>query len=77
MTTQFAGEQRKFAASLPEEGVKYDGDKNRLELIPPEMLTAIGSILTFGAEKYADRNWEKGQPLSRYLDSQLKTAIDA
>jgi len=25
-----------------------------------------------GALKYGDRNWEKGQPLSRYLDSALR-----
>ncbi len=25
-----------------------------------------------GATKYGDRNWEKGQPLSRYLDSAMR-----
>lgn len=25
-----------------------------------------------GAVKYGDRNWEKGQPLSRYLDSAMR-----
>lgn len=25
-----------------------------------------------GAIKYGDRNWEKGQPLSRYIDSALR-----
>lgn len=47
------------------EGRKDDQGKNRLELIPPELLTAIGSILTFGAEKYDDRNWEKGMDWGR------------
>lgn len=25
-----------------------------------------------GAVKYGDRNWEKGQPLSRYIDSAMR-----
>lgn len=25
-----------------------------------------------GATKYGDRNWEKGQPLSRYIDSAMR-----
>jgi hypothetical protein len=28
--------------------------------------------LEFGAKKYGDRNWEKGQPLSRYYDSAIR-----
>lgn len=47
------------------EGRKDDQGKVRLELIPPEMIFAVGDILTFGAEKYADRNWEKGMSWSR------------
>ena len=42
------------------EGTKHDQGKLRLDLIPPEVERALGEILTFGAEKYADRNWEKG-----------------
>jgi hypothetical protein len=50
---------------LPAEGVKYDKDKVRMELIPPEIELAIGAVLTFGAKKYNDRNWEKGMKWSR------------
>lgn len=28
-----------------------------------------------GAVKYGDRNWEKGQPLSRYLDSAIRHLV--
>jgi hypothetical protein len=28
--------------------------------------------LELGATKYGERNWEKGQPLSRYLDSAMR-----
>ena len=47
------------------EGLKYDGDKNRYDLLPPELLEATADILTFGAKKYADRNWELGMKWSR------------
>ena len=46
-------------------GTKYDQDKPRFDLIPPESLFAIAEVLTFGAQKYGDRNWEKGIRASR------------
>jgi len=42
---------------LAKGGHKDDQDKVRMELIPPEMMEAVGDILTVGAKKYADRNW--------------------
>lgn len=47
------------------EGVKFDEGKVQLELIPPELFTAVGTVLTFGAIKYSPRNWEKGMDWSR------------
>jgi hypothetical protein len=47
------------------EGVKFDQDKVRMELVPAELMVAVGTILTFGAEKYAPRNWELGMDWSR------------
>lgn len=41
-------------------GTKNDAGKTRLELFPGDALFAISQVLTFGAQKYADRNWEKG-----------------
>jgi hypothetical protein len=41
-------------------------DKLRLDLVPPEMILSLGTVLTYGAQKYDDRNWEKGIP---YMDS--------
>lgn len=48
-----------------EEAVKFDEDKVRMELLPPEFLTSTASILTFGAQKYSARNWEQGMDWSR------------
>lgn len=47
------------------EGVKYDGDKERFDLLPPGPLTELARVYTFGATKYADRNWEKGMRWGR------------
>jgi hypothetical protein len=47
------------------EGVKHDSGKDRFELVPPEPLFALARVLTFGAQKYEDRNWEKGMSWGR------------
>lgn len=46
-------------------GHKADGDKVRLELLPWQSVVEVGKVYTFGAKKYADRNWEKGIKFSR------------
>lgn len=33
-------------------GVKFDEDKVRMDLLPPELLFAVAKIMTFGAQKY-------------------------
>lgn len=48
-------------------GVKHDQGKPRYDLIPPEALRAIASQLTYGAEKYGDRNWEQGIHFGRLV----------
>lgn len=57
---------------LPSGGVKHDSGKNRLELIPPELLFAVGWVLTKGAEKYSERNWEKGMKWSRVFGAMMR-----
>lgn len=42
------------------EGQKFDTEKPRLDLVPPRAVLAIAEVLTFGAGKYGDRNWEQG-----------------
>lgn len=43
--------------------------KGRYDLLPWDVVDADARYIELGARKYGDRNWEKGQPLSRYLDS--------
>lgn len=49
--------------------------KGRFDLISPRFLRRLAKVLEAGAKKYGPRNWEKGQPLSRYLDSWLRHSI--
>lgn len=66
--------------SVPEENtnvaVKYDQDKNRLELIPPEAIEAMGRAFTYGAKKYADHNWVNGFPWERIIGSAMRHLND-
>jgi hypothetical protein len=54
------------------EGVKYDEGKLRVELIPPEFIFATAVILTFGANKYEDRNWENGMSWGRVFGALMR-----
>lgn len=56
----------------PMEGRKDDGGKVRYELLPPELLDGVAQILTFGAAKYEDRNWEKGMKWSRAFGAMMR-----
>jgi hypothetical protein len=53
-------------------GIKHDTGKTRLELFPGEALFAISDILTFGAAKYADRNWELGISWGRVFGALMR-----
>jgi len=55
-------------------GRKDDTDKPRMDLIPPEAMFALATILTFGAVKYADRNWEKGMSWGRIFGAAMRHA---
>ena len=46
--------------------------KGRYDLIPNTALRRLALIYEEGAKKYGERNWEKGMPLSRFLDSALR-----
>lgn len=54
------------------EGAKYDEGKVRMDLLPPEFLFATADILTFGANKYEARNWEKGMSWGRVFGALMR-----
>lgn len=39
---------------------RFNGKKNKLDLIPPKPIEDIGWVLTHGSKKYSDHNWRKG-----------------
>jgi hypothetical protein len=47
-------------------------NKGRYDLLPVYAIKRLAQHFEHGAVKYGDRNWEKGQPLTRYLDSALR-----
>jgi len=47
-------------------------NKGRYDLLPFCALERIAIHTEHGAKKYGDRNWEKGQPVSRYLNSAIR-----
>lgn len=61
--------------NAPEGGSKKDAGKPRYDLIPPAVLHELAILYQKGAEKYADRNWEKGIHYSRCYRALLSHAF--
>jgi hypothetical protein len=57
---------------MSEGGLKYDGNKPRMELVPDRAIEDVAKVLTFGAAKYAAHNWRKGIDYSRLLGAALR-----
>jgi hypothetical protein len=66
---QDSGQRRKFSTGAVRD--MHEG-KGRYDLLPPEGIRRIALHFENGAKKYGDRNWEKGMPLTIYLDSALR-----
>lgn len=56
----------------PEAGTKFDQGKTRYDLLPPEFLDGTAQVLTFGANKYGERNWEKGMSWGRVFGALMR-----
>ena len=57
-------------------GIKHDAEKLRVDLLPVDVLKGVAGILTHGAEKYGDRNWEEGIAYSRLYRAALGHLLD-
>lgn len=64
-----SGERQEFSTGAVRDTAT---GKGRFDLISPIFLRRLARVLEKGAAKYGERNWEKGQPLGRYLDSALR-----
>lgn len=42
---------------------KFDDNKPRLDLVPPELIEAVGIVRTYGVSKYGDsESWKQVEP---------------
>lgn len=57
-------------------GVKHDGGKPRISLIPFEPLLEVAKVFTFGAKKYGDHNWRKGIVFSRLASASFRHRLE-
>ena len=48
------------------------GGKGRCDLLPACAILRLARHYEAGAEKYEERNWEKGIPMHSFLDSALR-----
>lgn len=55
--------------SKPGEGLRFNKGKRRYDLIPVDALAALADLFTIGANKYAERNWEKGMSYQSVIAS--------
>jgi len=55
-----------------DEGKKFDAEKDRWDLLPTDAVRGVVRVLTFGAKKYGDRNWEKGMDWGRLYAAALR-----
>ena len=64
---------------VPKKKLKYPGKdaagKNRLSLVPPGIIEAVGAVRTFGSEKYgADDKWKFVDP-ELYVDALMRHLV--
>lgn len=45
-------------------GLRFNADKDRWDLLPTDAVEQVVKVLTAGAKKYKERNWERGMPWS-------------
>lgn len=56
----------------PKGGVKFDGDKPRMDLLDRYAIEQLAMVLGFGAKKYAAHNWRQGLAYSRLTAAALR-----
>lgn len=67
--TKFSGKKEEYTTG----GTRDSREgKGRFDLISPHMLRRLAGVYERGAKNHGDRNWEKGIPFSRCMDSALR-----
>lgn len=70
-----ANEQNEEKLSEPETGIREATEYHYAKYYPKEAIAAGELAFIYGANKYHDRNWEKGLPWQAMIDS-LKRHVD-
>ena len=73
-TTKDSGQRRDFAT-----GARRDvaTGKGRYDLLPKPAIHRLAQLFERGAAKYGENNWQKGMPLSVFIDSGIRHAFQA
>ena len=66
---QDSGERRQFGTGAVRD---MRTGKGRFDLIPPKAMFRLAVHFENGSVKYGDRNWQKGIPISSFIDSALR-----
>lgn len=69
VATKDSGERRAFATGSQRDAAT---NKGRFDLLSPMVTRRDAGLMERGAVKYDARNWEKGQPLSVFLDCAMR-----
>jgi len=67
--TKDSGSRREFATGSVRDAAT---GKGRYDLVSPIALERLAQLYERGAVKYAARNWEKGQPISVFMDCAMR-----
>jgi hypothetical protein len=49
------------------QAMRFDDNKLRFDLIPPEVIIELARVYTMGSYKYNDDNWRQGMPWSKVI----------
>ncbi len=69
LITKFSGKKDAYKGGATRD---RRAGKGRYDLITPLMLRRLAGVYERGAINHGDRNWEKGIPFSRLLDSAMR-----
>lgn len=58
-----------YQEAKEDRGLRFNGDKVRVDLLPTQPLWALAQLMTVNSHKYPDGNWEKGMPYSEVIAS--------
>jgi hypothetical protein len=58
--------------AMATQGVKFDADKPRMELLDAYAIEELAKVLAFGAKKYDAHNWRKGITKGRLIAAALR-----